>query len=231
MKEFLKSMLPADKKQRYLFVGLIMIAFVIGWTMNGDPPVHQSVADASPATTWTCSMHPQIQQPEPGQCPLCGMGLIPVQREKSDETGYREIYLSARARKLANIQVAPVERKFVETEIRTAMTDLALASREPAPLPRGCAQPVRGGRGAIHRIERVERKQVLQVGEDELLMLLLVMQAELDQRVEVRCDTALDQPQHALVDIGAICAHFLERRPREQAALRSRMTRPDCDVV
>ncbi len=26
---------------------------------------------------WTCSMHPQIDLPNPGQCPICGMDLIP----------------------------------------------------------------------------------------------------------------------------------------------------------
>jgi P-type Cu+ transporter len=26
-------------------------------------------------TIWTCPMHPQIQQPEPGICPICGMAL------------------------------------------------------------------------------------------------------------------------------------------------------------
>lgn len=28
--------------------------------------------------TWTCSMHPQVRQPDPGQCPICGMDLIPA---------------------------------------------------------------------------------------------------------------------------------------------------------
>src|SRR3990170_3581593 len=31
---------------------------------------------------WTCSMHPQIRQPQPGRCPICGMELVPV---KGDE--------------------------------------------------------------------------------------------------------------------------------------------------
>ena len=26
--------------------------------------------------TWTCPMHPEIKQPEPGTCPLCGMDLV-----------------------------------------------------------------------------------------------------------------------------------------------------------
>ena len=30
------------------------------------------------STTYTCSMHPQIQRDEPGDCPICGMDLIPL---------------------------------------------------------------------------------------------------------------------------------------------------------
>jgi Cu+-exporting ATPase len=30
-----------------------------------------------PGTIWTCPMHPQIRQPGPGSCPICGMALEP----------------------------------------------------------------------------------------------------------------------------------------------------------
>jgi len=30
------------------------------------------------ATVYTCPMHPQIRQPGPGTCPICGMALVPV---------------------------------------------------------------------------------------------------------------------------------------------------------
>ena len=33
---------------------------------------------ASPGTVYTCPMHPQIRQPGPGNCPICGMTLEPV---------------------------------------------------------------------------------------------------------------------------------------------------------
>jgi len=70
---------------------------------------------------WTCSMHPQIQKPEPGQCPLCGMDLIPVSAGKgTTDEGTRELTLSPHAIKLAEIQTLPVERKFVSAEIRLA---------------------------------------------------------------------------------------------------------------
>ena len=36
-----------------------------------------AIAEAE-ATIGTCSMHPQIRQPRPGKCPICGMSLVPV---------------------------------------------------------------------------------------------------------------------------------------------------------
>tara|TARA_B110000881_G_scaffold220149_1_gene244231 strand:+ start:3324 stop:5216 length:1893 start_codon:yes stop_codon:yes gene_type:complete len=32
----------------------------------------------SESQTWTCSMHPNVQAPEFGECPICGMDLIPL---------------------------------------------------------------------------------------------------------------------------------------------------------
>jgi len=29
---------------------------------------------------WTCSMHPNVVQDEPGECPICGMDLVPMKR-------------------------------------------------------------------------------------------------------------------------------------------------------
>jgi len=29
---------------------------------------------------WTCAMHPSVRMTEPGQCPICGMDLVPVRR-------------------------------------------------------------------------------------------------------------------------------------------------------
>ena len=35
--------------------------------------------DAPAGTVWTCPMHPQIRQTGPGNCPICGMALEPVE--------------------------------------------------------------------------------------------------------------------------------------------------------
>ena len=71
---------------------------------------------------WTCSMHPQIKLPNSGQCPICGMDLIPVKGQAGEDRAHpgslRELKLSPYAQKLAEIQAQPVERKFVSAEVR-----------------------------------------------------------------------------------------------------------------
>lgn len=82
---------------------------------SGIHALHEEEA----AEFWTCSMHPQIQKPNPGSCPLCGMDLIPVVTDSSSESdNLREISLSPAALKLAQIDTAPVARRSVAVEIR-----------------------------------------------------------------------------------------------------------------
>lgn len=52
---------------------------------------------------WTCSMHPQIKKTEPGDCPICGMELIPA---SSSENGLTkdQFRMTENAQALANIQ-------------------------------------------------------------------------------------------------------------------------------
>ena len=62
-------------------------------------------------TIWTCAMHPQIRQGEPGQCPICGMDLIPVELSSDAEEGSaRRVSLSERAKVLARVRTAKAER-------------------------------------------------------------------------------------------------------------------------
>ncbi|WP_066852740.1 efflux RND transporter periplasmic adaptor subunit [Halodesulfovibrio spirochaetisodalis] len=64
---------------------------------------------------WTCSMHPQIQLPQPGKCPLCFMDLIKLEIDanRAAAESYRQIELDSNARKLAEVEVTPVVRKAV----------------------------------------------------------------------------------------------------------------------
>jgi hypothetical protein len=43
--------------------------------MNGDSSM--STASTMPAaTTYTCTMHPEVVSDKPGKCPKCGMDLV-----------------------------------------------------------------------------------------------------------------------------------------------------------
>ena len=103
----------------------LVAAFAAGYIVRGSrdhltPDTQRLTSAAAPKTgIWTCSMHPQIRQPKPGKCPLCGMDLIPVAKDSAAATDQpRQVTLSPAARKLAEIAVAPVERRSVAVEIR-----------------------------------------------------------------------------------------------------------------
>ncbi|MEM9861355.1 MAG: efflux RND transporter periplasmic adaptor subunit [Myxococcota bacterium] len=70
--------------------------------------------------SWTCSMHPQVQQSEPGACPICGMDLVPV-RAGEAELPPNRVVLSERARSLAKLRTEPVRRQARSTEALTLL--------------------------------------------------------------------------------------------------------------
>jgi len=67
---------------------------------------------------WTCSMHPQIRQDAPGQCPICGMDLNPLKQEKTTgQPNPNAITLSDEAIKLAQIQTVLVQKTVPKQSI------------------------------------------------------------------------------------------------------------------
>ena len=113
------------KRSRLLFILIIVIAFIVGYLFRGGPARKPGIRgrdsgeEAEQSTLWTCAMHPHIKLPKPGKCPICAMDLIPV-RAGGARGMEREptLTMSEEAKKLAEIQTSPVERKFVTAEIR-----------------------------------------------------------------------------------------------------------------
>ena len=91
-----------------LAIGLGAGYFIFGNSQNASIPAetHNHEAEgmqmSSEAEIWTCSMHPQIRQNEPGDCPICGMDLIPLEENTSNDPLVLE--MTNEAVKLANIQ-------------------------------------------------------------------------------------------------------------------------------
>ena len=76
----------------------LLIAGAAAWYAGYLRPPGKTVAtdmtmQAEDDTLYTCGMHPQIIQEEPGNCPICGMKLVPKRKDKSAEkrSGEQEI--------------------------------------------------------------------------------------------------------------------------------------------
>lgn len=103
-----------------LLAAMLLVGLLIG---RFTAPSHDEASSGDAAATsapseYTCSMHPQIRQPNPGKCPICAMDLIPAGQADKDDAGPREISLSLHAKALAQITTAAVERRIPEAEIR-----------------------------------------------------------------------------------------------------------------
>ncbi|GAB5551758.1 MAG: hypothetical protein Sapg2KO_13490 [Saprospiraceae bacterium] len=97
---------------------IIAAALLVGWLVGHyfsakalpesateEDHNHQAGMPAS-EEIWTCSMHPQIRQNEAGACAICGMDLIPLTANTSNDPLVLE--MTPAAVKLANIQTTIV---------------------------------------------------------------------------------------------------------------------------
>ena len=122
----------------------------------------------------------------------------------------------------------------VEREARSAVADLhqAAVMADPARGRGGGSTRVRGT-VQVDRAHGVRPQRVLDVGEDQLLVLLLVMQAQLRpvQGVRVSVGRPGQEDVHALVDRVAVGAYLLQARTGQGAPLGPRRPRADRFVV
>ncbi len=96
--------------KKYIIYILILIAgLVLGYVIfnNNETEEAHEHQETETEQMWTCSMHPQIMQPEPGDCPICGMDLIPAE-SGSQGLAANEFSMNDNAMKLANIQTTVV---------------------------------------------------------------------------------------------------------------------------
>ena len=105
-----------------LAAGMALIVVVglaqrIGWIRAADGP-STPAAVRTAGTIYTCPMHPQIRQPGPGRCPICGMALVPAASGAADLDEF-SVKIEPAQRRLANIQTAKVESGAVEATLQT----------------------------------------------------------------------------------------------------------------
>jgi Cu(I)/Ag(I) efflux system membrane fusion protein len=104
-------------KKYIIYTGILAVGLLLGWLLFGGSSdketEHNHSETAETNQMWTCSMHPQIMQPEAGDCPICGMDLIPAE-SSADGLAADQFKLTENAIALANIQTTIVGSNTIE---------------------------------------------------------------------------------------------------------------------
>jgi membrane fusion protein, copper/silver efflux system len=116
-KDQLDKMKNIIKNRTIQIVFFLLMGFILGWIIFKDSRTEQKEEIVAENAVWTCSMHPQIRQGEPGQCPICGMDLIPVKSQTQSGSNPYIHTMSPEAVALANIQTERVGSVFPEHEV------------------------------------------------------------------------------------------------------------------
>jgi membrane fusion protein, copper/silver efflux system len=118
--------MKAKLNRRYInYIIILMAGLVLGWILfhdrdkQGTDQQHRVAnEEAEVASVWTCSMHPHIRMDQPGDCPICGMDLIPVNQLGETYADPDAVHLSKEAAQLANVMTSVASRKKPVKEIR-----------------------------------------------------------------------------------------------------------------
>lgn len=113
-----------SKKNLRNYAIILLAGLALGWLFfhnSGDrtDATHDHTEHAEEDTKWTCSMHPRIITDEPGECPICGMDLIPLQKSSDNDEAAdpSEVQMSETAIKLAEVQTMLVKKGYAEKEV------------------------------------------------------------------------------------------------------------------
>ncbi|MDX2225809.1 MAG: efflux RND transporter periplasmic adaptor subunit [Verrucomicrobiae bacterium] len=94
---------------------------------QADPHAGHDAAEMAPTTPqktvqqeWTCSMHPQIRRKEAGDCPICGMDLVPLRAVDAlnVSTNNTVVQLMPGQSAVASIKTAPAEEKTISQNLQ-----------------------------------------------------------------------------------------------------------------
>lgn len=108
---------------------LVVLALVVGLFVVSCGKKHDRAAAAAPTVAaktprYHCPMHPTYTSDKPGDCPICGMALVPIGKagEASTSTGAEgrvAIHLTADRIQQIGLTTAVVEKRKLSRSIRT----------------------------------------------------------------------------------------------------------------
>ena len=87
----------------------LIVGVFLGWAISpATTDTHAHEEGEGLPSIWTCSMHPQIRLPEAGDCPICGMDLIPGDQEATGNSNPQAFQMTPEALALAQVQTLVV---------------------------------------------------------------------------------------------------------------------------
>lgn len=116
------------KLNKYNIVGYLLFFIAglsLGWFLFHKPGELTAQDDSmeqedSKSTVWTCSMHPEIRESEPGKCPKCSTPLIPldIQEIQDGQIDTNGVCFTNESLELADVLTSVVTRTNPVKEIR-----------------------------------------------------------------------------------------------------------------
>jgi Cu(I)/Ag(I) efflux system membrane fusion protein len=120
MKKLRLSEIFSNKYVNYSLI--LILGTFIGWLLfhssSKTEEKHDHSTGVAQGTIWTCAMHPQIRMEQPGNCPICGMELIPLVKSSTTSVDPSAIHLSKEAAQLANVLTSVVTSHKPVKEVR-----------------------------------------------------------------------------------------------------------------
>ncbi|MEX0724533.1 MAG: efflux RND transporter periplasmic adaptor subunit [Gracilimonas sp.] len=116
-------------KNILIYSGLLLVGLFLGYLFfegtselqSMEEHISETHTDEEGNVVYTCSMHPQVRESEPGDCPICGMELIPA-NELDEEGGSAQnpnaVRISQAAMALADVQTSEVREEVPVQKVR-----------------------------------------------------------------------------------------------------------------
>jgi len=97
-------------------IKILALLLLLGFAACKQKPQTVAATKTQNKFYYTCSMHPQIHEDHPDNCPICGMKLIKVELTRMSDMATNKITLTATQIQLAGIQTDTVREENIGTE-------------------------------------------------------------------------------------------------------------------
>lgn len=101
----------------------ISLALIGGCGRHEAPPSEALKSEAKQKAAieyYTCSMHPQIRREGPGNCPICGMTLVPVYAAQASEHSHAPALAGPNLGQRGSVQLDENRRQWIGLKVEAA---------------------------------------------------------------------------------------------------------------